>query len=294
MARPRKKLGIALSCAINAGDNYRIAYDSIFSAARDVATPVAQNAFNLRKINESFGTKYNSAFWDDLKPETLMDRIRQPHQSSIDTVRQYRDMLADDLFLPELRRHRVRAENGPELNSDRFLDRRLDCFDAFAPRKTRRRVVRIGINISIAYYRTAPELLHRGAAVIALADYLHLLDYSVGIDVFGACKNPTSTVPINVYRVTLKEPDSPLILSSLVSACCDIGVARLLLIVGVARLLPGHVAKSFGSVLALPDEDAKAYDFLAELDIVTQSGAAHWLKACAEKMSRVTDSPGGT
>lgn len=246
--------------------------------------------YNRQYVNNSL-TRYLSGKnkWANHYTRKKLDAVLTSPPSYYDEIQEYkRHIEADPRWTRPLVRRRVRRgqEFGDEIDVDRFLMRDPFLWDRSVREQTERRVIWIGCNLSANASVTQQELFHRGAAVMAIVDWLTVHGYSVGVRVYDALHNATKVVKNGVVGLVLKEPDQPLNMASMSFALCDIGFFRLGLVLGVGRHLHGAFEIGIGKEAPLPERERKENDIVIEKDVKTQEGAIAWLKEVSDKLSQ--------
>lgn len=186
-------------------------------------------------------------------------------------------------------RRKVRRglDYGDELNVDRWLARDPYSWERVEKSPEPRRTLTIGCNVSVHYLVTPEQLLYRGAAAVALADYLTQQGCNVGITLFKVSDEPTNLVRQGIVRCDLKAPDMPLDLSAVTFALCEIAFYRCAIVFAGARRWPGTLAKGLGAPVTLPAQDRAAVDFLIDSDVLGEDAALNWLRKHMEEPTHV-------
>ena len=262
---------------------HRIDYGSVSEQVDTAFGGGAQSAENADKIDARQFDVQDQPEWVNYQTrQTIHEQLSVPNPELLEAIAEMRDMLTSDAIPPMKRARRIvrGLEDGESIDPERWImDRRTDCWEEIrrVPRPARR--VSIGVNISCSYRREQPELLYRGAAALALADYLAAAGYSTEIVGFMATSNPTDWVDQLVTRTLLKASNMPMDVGALALCCCDIGYFRLVGIYGRTRHLPGTIHPTYGRTEAmLPAADRAGLDYLIDSDVLSREAAENWLK----------------
>jgi hypothetical protein len=214
--------------------------------------------------------------------DRLMAGLSNPPRHLTEAVDRMREKFVGDLGTPCAPRRRVRhgQDFGDELDADRYLARDPMAWDRSVREQQPRRLVTIGVNLTVNAGVKPEELLYRGAAALALADILTSRGFNVGIVAFDSVYRPTDQVVHGVIKYTLKDPLMPLDLGAVTFALCEIAFFRVVGAVGGSRHWPGRLCHSLGSAVNLPEADRTGLDYLVDADVLGEEQAVEWIQGC--------------
>lgn len=264
---------------------HRYEYGSISEATELAVTSYAQTDSGRIDLDGRQHGYWGGDFYNFYSKDRLLGELSNPSQGLVDAVQQMRDRLSEELALPTTPRRKIRRgqDYGDEVDVDRWLARDPYMWDRNVREQNPSRTVTIGCNIAVSCGRKPHELLWRGAAALALADFLNERGVNVQIVVFKAVEGPAAGVSKGVIRYTVKDATMPLDVNSLALAMCEIGWCRAVAVHGGARHWPGKLQMGLGTPCNLPAADAKGIDYLIEQTVVTQEGADAWLRAAVSR-----------
>ncbi|MCK6470861.1 MAG: hypothetical protein L6R28_03865 [Planctomycetes bacterium] len=261
---------------------HRIEYGSVREIVEDALSDYAQTLSNQERLREIQAQAFTgSNKWSNFfTREKLLDQVFSPAPELSLVVERMRERLVGMLDLPTRPRRKVRRglDCGDELNVDRWLARDPFAWERVEKSPEPRRTLTIGCNVSVHFAITPEQLLYRGAAAVALADYLTQQGCNVGIALFKVSDEPTNLVREGVVRCDLKAPDMPLDLSAVTFSLCEIAFYRCAVVFAGARRWPGNLAKGLGAPITLPPQDRASVDFLIDSDVLGEDAALEWLK----------------
>jgi hypothetical protein len=173
----------------------------------------------------------------------LLEQISSPPAALTEAIDAMRERLAGEVDLPTRPRRKIRRGQdwGETLDADRWLGRDPSPWERVERIQQERRLVQIGCNLSVHCKVKPAQLLYRGAAALALADFLTQQGCSVGVTLFKTAGDVTSEVRTGVVRCVVKRPDMPMDLSALAFSMCEIAFFRCALLVAAARRWPGRI-----------------------------------------------------
>jgi hypothetical protein len=283
--RPRtKQTGRAQNCLDNVD---RWTWGSVGEAVVDALADYAQTPGNAellrRKLEKCLSGRDD--WGHNYTRDRLLAELKAPPESLMSEVNAMRERMLDGVPLPTTPRRRVRRgqEMGEEIDSDRFLARVPEVWDRSVREPVARRNVCVGINLGLAWFEKPKALLYRGAAALALVDYLTGQGCNVELVAYNATALPTRGVAFGVAKVVLKSSNMPLDLSAVALATCEIAFARTIMYVGAMRHWPGQAIGGWGHVSRLPKQDAKGIDFQIGTDVKSREAAENWLKDCVKQ-----------
>jgi len=263
--------------------------ESLSEAVDYVTAEVPAAADNVPFIASRYSenaARSRTDFFERHLPSTLASDIANPKKSILDAVDSMRRSLTESVVLTSPARNRRRGVNtGDEINVDRFLSRQPECWDRIERAPKPKRVVSIAINGITPGNFESRHLCPRGAAVIALADYLTEQGYSVGITLFacsrGLCQRAQRD--ISIVNIAVKHPDHPMDINSIVAPVCDAGINRLVALKALALAARSTLDDGLGACQSLPAELKQRFDFCIDCDVSSESSARSWLQDCINK-----------
>jgi hypothetical protein len=182
---------------------------------------------------------------------------------------------------PAPRRRRVRGlDCGEEADLDRFARRDLQCWEEMRREAMPRRMVTLGVPLGASSAVRPEQMRARGAAAIALADWLAAQGYVVRIVGYHlSARINSENHGYSVELVELKRSNAPLDLAAVATAACETAFVRCAILPSLVRCADF----ALNSCLGYPaDPTAEQRAFLG-LDIVVPesacygNGAARWL-----------------
>jgi hypothetical protein len=285
---PQQKRSGRTTLAQDCLDNVdRWEWGSVGEAVIDALADYAQTPGNQELLRAKLSHCLNGRdkWGNNYTRDRLLAELKSPPAELLAEVDAMRERLLDGVPLPTTPRRRVRRgqEFGEEIDSDRFLARVPEVWDRSVREPVARRTITIGINLGVAWYEGPKATLYRGAAALALADYLTGQGCNVELVAFNSTSHPTERSAHAVSSLVLKSSDMPLDVGAVALAVCEIAFARTIMYVGAMRHWPGRARKGWGGVAQLPRQDRKVLDFVVETNVKSRESAETWLKACLEK-----------
>jgi hypothetical protein len=182
---------------------------------------------------------------------------------------------------PAPRRRRVRGlDCGEEADLDRFARRDLQCWEEMRREAMPRRMVTLGVPLGASSAVRPEQMRARGAAGVALADWLGAQGYAVRIVGYHlSARIASEQGGYSVETVELKRSNAPLDIAAVATAACETAFVRCAILPSLVRCADF----ALNSCLGYPaDPTAEQRAFLG-LDIVVPesacygNGAARWL-----------------
>lgn len=265
---------------------WRHHWSSVEAMVEDAARRGYAVGPNAAEIDQKVFRDTRDDWHDGMTIDRALAEVKNPPAQDTADVLALKDGLQAERVAPVGRRRKLRRnrEEGEELDPVAWAQRRTNGWSRLDRLPKERRIVRIGINLSVHSGRTQAELFPRGAAVLALADLLADQGYDVEIIGFDAGTDRTSLSARHVTSICMKAPDQPLDLAAVGWLACSIGAFRRCMLRASARMLPGVLAESYGSPTDLPPADAARMDAVADQDITTEDAARDWLTQYATQI----------
>lgn len=233
--------------------------------------------------------EWGSHWVDKRSAEWMTERLQSPDPGTMTKVLQFRDRLNNsnpELVNTARRRRRVRnLEHGAEFNTSRYVEGAELCFEEMRKVSRPARVARIGIDYTISCMGQREDLLPRGAALMALCDWLCANGYSVelvGMWYVKAFKGSEGrdNPKYSWCTVVMKQSSTPFDLGSLVTSACEIAFVRKIALCGMVAHAPWAVQSGYGQCKGMPEKQqiAMGYDALMPQEIDNEAAANDWLK----------------
>jgi hypothetical protein len=174
-----------------------------------------------------------------------------------------------DLPQTTVRRRRHGLDAGAELDPIAWVQRDPYGWSDTVREYQPKRVVKIGMNLSINAGGSAPQLMARGAAAVALADILSSMGFDVELVAwlcaFGAAE--CRDMDKEIHEIMVKPSDVPMSLNAAATALCDIGFFRTVVLSAHAKVMPVAPTYGLGRADDLEPQDKKRFDVLIEQDV---------------------------
>jgi uncharacterized OsmC-like protein len=276
---------------VETGCTLRMEWDSV-SAAVDAVD-------SLRPLSVNAALFLDSAQWwgDDMCDhrsrawlETALTSGDVDTLAAIEALRSKLTASNPEFARAASRRVRRRGQEwGEDIDSARFLARNPECWDRMDRDRRPSRTITIGVEIGVLGCRVRSELLLRGAAVVALADWFVAEGYGVEIKAIwhSVAIYAGNEAASGLGVVTVKPARAPLDVGSIATACCEIAFARGVLlrsrIAHATRVVPvtlGRTAACSERILT-----ALGVDISADSDILTEADAAKWLDTAVQRFA---------
>lgn len=266
---------------------HRIDYDSIREIVEEALSDHAQTDGNrelLRVVNTKHLTgedKWANYFTKD----KLLEQVHRPAEKLLKAIDDMREHLTAEVDMPTKPRRKIRRGQdwGDTLDADRILARDPMPWERTDREPQDKRLVKIAVNLSVHCRQKPSEILYRGAATLALADFLTEQGCNVEIVAFMVAGNVSDDVNVGVSKIVVKHPDMPMDVGALAFSLCEIAFYRLVVVIGSARRWPGKLYHGLGHPQQIPQADRDGFDFLVEEDITSESAAVEWLNRCLKK-----------
>ncbi|MBN2377047.1 MAG: hypothetical protein JXD22_11640 [Sedimentisphaerales bacterium] len=245
-----------------------------------MALASAMNSFT-RPGGDSWGNWFTT---DKFRRE-----LSDPSSHYVDEVERMREELENscpEIQLGQRIKRRVRRgqEFGDQIDPDRFLAKVPNIWERTVRELQPDRQVTIGVNLTVNGSERAAATLYRGAAVLAMADYLSAQNINVKVVMYLPVTNPTNEVKLVLGKYVVKDFCSPIDKNTLAFMLCEIAFIRLCLI-GQEAGLPGRVYHGLGYAAELPYCEAKNCDIVAGREVNSKEAAIEWLSENIQKHS---------
>ncbi len=273
------------SPAINASKEFRHEFNSVGEAIEfaisDIAPINSSNQSVIARMKEYSG----KSFWNRRTLDDIRAMVNSPDVDLMGKVETMREKLGVEFPLPStVKRQRRRGLcEGDEIDADRYARRVPEIWEKVVRVSADKRIVRIGVNICVNASERAENMLWRGAAAIALSDYLQASGASVEIVAFDASSSACNQTTYSLFSIICKRADMPADQGAIVTALCELGFFRAVLFLCEAKMLPGYV--DYGTSSLLRPEDAKTVDFLLDTNVKGESAAIAWIESAINKQA---------
>lgn len=270
----------------------QVHYDGV-GEAFDLAHDAPRCADNFATLNSDYGAWGGT--WADRRSKAWMNGALRSADAdtmrSIDEMRERISAAIPSLKNPAPRRTRVRRQEvGDEINGDRFLARSTECWDRMTRTAKPTRTIKIAVEYSVHCGQRRDELLPRGAALCALAQWLVQNGYSVEIhgvwfvSGFYASRYSSSNA---LSTVVVKPSRTPLDMGALATALCEIAYARKVTLTGMVVKAAEEVSGGWGRPERLPEATKRelGYEITVGTNINSAEDAAKWLSATVAKLT---------
>ena len=261
--------------------DFSFAWESV-SAAVDSTLANGHGGNRERIRSELESSLCGSSRWGNyFTRDRLLGELSNPSAALLDAVREMRDLIAGDVIQVTAPRRKVRRgqDCGEELDVDRWANREPNAWDRSIREPQAKRTVRIGCNLAVSYFRRPEELLWRGAAAMALADYLTVRGLNVEIVAIECSTDRTDRVGYAIVSIVAKHADMPLDENALALSLCEIAFSRIVTVLGGAREMPGKLSDNLGFPASARAEDVARFDYFIDSYCLTREAAADWLAA---------------
>jgi hypothetical protein len=218
--------------------------------------------------------------------EGLRTVLEQGREDLTEMVEKMRERISNELPIPTANKRRVRRgrESGDEIDADRFLSRIPEMWNRIESDEVPANRVVVKVNAAVSGSQKERHMAYRAAAALALADALTERGASVEVQLIWCSRDKTDEAEQTISKVVVKRSDQPMSVADLAAACCDVGVVRMGLVIGTARMLPGRLHSGLGFPMEMP-EDLRAEGFTVDRQIESERDAIEWVKAAVERFT---------
>jgi hypothetical protein len=231
--------------------------------------------------------KHQRTEWLGFKTtDQLRNVLRLGRRDLTEMVEKLREKISNELPVPKANKRRVRRgrDNGDEIDADRFLSRIPEMWNRIESDQMPANRVTVKINAAVSGSQKEKAMAYRAAAGLALADALTERGASVEVQLIWCSRAKSDQAEETISRVVVKKSDQPMSITDLAAACCDVGVVRMGLVIGTARMLPGKLHSGLGFPMEMP-EDLTLAGFTIDRDVDSEAAAIRWVAAAVEKFS---------
>jgi hypothetical protein len=290
-AKPRtssqpKPAGLKGTVDQRPGNRFEVEFERMVDAL-DTATALGAGPGKSVAELDSRVRKHQRTEWLGFRTtEGLRTVLEQGREDLTAMVEKMRERISNELPIPTANKRQVRRgrESGDEIDADRFLSRipemwnRIECDEVPANR------VVVKVNAAVSGSQKERHMAYRAAAALALADALTERGASVEVQLIWCSRDKTDEAEQTVSKVVVKRSDQPMSVADLAAACCDVGVVRMGLVIGTARMLPGRLHSGLGFPMEMPD-DLRAEGFTVDRNIESERDAIEWVKATVQRFT---------
>jgi hypothetical protein len=218
--------------------------------------------------------------------EGLRTVLEQGREDLTAMVEKMRERISSELPIPLANKRRVRRgrESGDEIDADRFLSRIPEMWNRIESDEVPANRVVVKVNAAVSGSQKERHMAYRAAAALALADALTERGASVEVQLIWCSRDKTDEAEQTISKVVVKRSDQPMSVADLAAACCDVGVVRMGLVIGTARMLPGRLHSGLGFPMEMP-EDLRAEGFTVDRQIESERDAIEWVKTAVERFT---------
>jgi hypothetical protein len=227
-------------------------------------TAKGRNEGNSLANHNSEWTNYRTA-------QTSIENLRNAPQDILAQITSIRDRIERIVDLPQttVRRRRHGLDSGAELDPIAWVQRDPYGWSDTVREYQPKRIVRIGLNLSINAGGVASQLMARGSAAAALADILSSMGFGVEITAWLCARRAAECGDKDreIYELVVKASDAPMNLNAAATALCDIGFFRTVMLPVHAKSMPVEPSWGLGSATDLDAADKKRFDVVIEHDV---------------------------
>ena len=290
-AKPRtssqpKPAGLKGTVDQRPGNRFEVEFERMVDAL-DTATALGQGPGKSIADLDSRVRKHQRTEWLGFRStEGLKIVLEQGREDLTAMVEKMRERISNELPIPTANKRRVRRgrESGDEIDADRFLSRIPEMWTRIESDEVPANRVVVKVNAAVSGSQKERHMAYRAAAALALADALTERGASVEVQLIWCSRDKTDEAEQTVSKVIVKRSDQPMSVADLAAACCDVGVVRMGLVIGTARMLPGRLHSGLGFPMEMP-EDLRAEGFTVDRQIESERDAIEWVKAAVERFT---------
>ena len=268
------------------GNRFEVEFERMVDAL-DTATALGQGPGKSIADLDSRVRKHQRTEWLGFRTiEGLRKVLEQGREDLTAMVEKMRERISNELPIPTANKRRVRRgrESGDEIDADRFLSRIPEMWNRIESDEVPANRVVVKVNAAVSGSQKERHMAYRAAAALALADALTERGASVEVQLIWCSREKTDEAAQTVSKVVVKRSDQPMSVADLAAACCDVGVVRMGLVIGTARMLPGRLHSGLGFPMEMP-EDLRAEGFTVDRQIESERDAIEWVKTAVERFT---------
>jgi hypothetical protein len=268
------------------GNRFEVEFERMVDAL-DTATALGQGPGKSIAELDSRVRKHQRTEWLGFRTtEGLRKVLEQGREDLTAMVEKMRERISSELPIPLANKRRVRRgrESGDEIDADRFLSRIPEMWNRIESDEVPANRVVVKVNAAVSGSQKERHMAYRAAAALALADALTERGASVEVQLIWCSRDKTDEAEQTVSKVVVKRSDQPMSVADLAAACCDVGVVRMGLVIGTARMLPGRLHSGLGFPMEMP-EDLRTEGFTVDRQIESERDAIEWVKAAVERFT---------
>lgn len=250
---------------------------------RHLPNDPAANQFNQRYYKERL-KKFKRGGWYKRSLKTFEDQLAHKTPASVvDPILALSEELKSEVKLPvRPRRKRVRnLEMGDELDLDRTVLRCPTPWDEIQRPPDSKKIVHLAVNFGIHCGGREEDTYWRGAALLALSDWIESQGVTTEIEVFNVARFPTVDMPAEdrlMCRTKVKRAGEPLIVDQVAMTACTITYFRGAHLMAYPQLLPSRVQRGLGFSDRCPDSYLDRWDFMVDSSVGNRHDAVEWLQ----------------
>lgn len=265
-----------------------VRFDSVSQIVKFALGDALCRCSDNNKILSRFWHKNEgSGYWNCFTVEEFLWELRNPSRRRLEAVHELREQIR--LSLPPRpsvsRRVRVGMPDGEELDPMAWIRRDPDGWAGLVrvERPSSSRLVRIACNVSASCEKTQEHVLHRGAAIAALADVLTARGRSVEVVALMGAFNSWRGGGSYAQRIVVKRGGDPLDLPALALCLSEIAFMRIVCLSAMIKFAPAQVLCGLGVPVGVPDTLVGDYDAVADFDILSKESALAFVSGQAER-----------
>lgn len=257
-----------------------------------LSTGAGYNLINAGRVDRSIAEidrDFDRSWYNHHSIKSILQALQEAPKDLVEEVMRVKDDLDRDIPVPAQKRRQIRhkQEEGDELDPDSWRMGRTDGWSSVRRESTPKRVIRIGVNVAILGSGEQADVIHRGAAAVALADLLTEQGYSVELMAVSCSRNVANeTDAIFIMSVPVKHSDMPMDVGAVTFALSDIAFFRAIMLRARGRLLPERftISGDWGNTTTLPADDRAQYDYFIDSDVKSRQKAIDTVRAAFEQI----------
>jgi hypothetical protein len=204
---------------------------------------------------------------------------------AVDVVRERIESIMD-VPTQVTRRRRYGLDDGAELDPIAWVQRDPYGWSDTLREPKPKRIIRIGVNLTLVWWRKQEELVYRGAAVLAMADILSSLGHDVEIVAYDVGDNFGLNRKRVVATVPVKQSDAPMNLAAIAVSIAHVAFLRTVIFPAIYRVIQSTGEEGCGQQIGnIPEELARTYDIVVEKDTYTLDQAVDAVRSAVGAFS---------